>query len=263
MFPDLRKEDYRVTSEEDRKYNCIAHAADRSDVPWWPVEEGTDGGFWPAGVPREETLDAFVLAYGTQGYVPCDSADVEPGCEKIALYVNADGTPSHAAKQTSSGAWSSKLGNWEDIEHKTLANLEASPGGAAGYGKVARILKRRRPGTIEMEAVKLFEMGELEAERSGAGRLYLEFLRCPALSAGLYELAAGAEDAQRPHAEDEVYYIVRGRASFKGGGQERSVGPGSVIFVKAGEEHRFLDITEDLAALVFFAPAEGTTQSTV
>jgi mannose-6-phosphate isomerase-like protein (cupin superfamily) len=65
-------------------------------------------------------------------------------------------------------------------------------------------------------------------------------------------------DPPRPHAEDEVYYVVRGRASFEGGGEDREVAAGSVIFVKAGERHRFHTITEDLSILVFFAPAEGT-----
>jgi hypothetical protein len=31
-----------------------------------------------------------------------------------------------------------------------------------------------------------------------------------------------------------------------------------VIFVPAGEEHRFVDVVEDLALLVVFGPAYGT-----
>src|SRR5262245_55933835 len=143
-FPNLRKEDYHVTSEADPDYNCIAHAAGRSDAPWWPVEEGTEGVFWPEGVPREETLECFIRAFGTEGYEPCDSPDPEESFDKIALYIGVDGIPSHAARQLASGAWSSKLGDWEDIEHKTLAGLQAGEGGAAGYGKVAGILRRKR-----------------------------------------------------------------------------------------------------------------------
>jgi len=30
------------------------------------------------------------------------------------------------------------------------------------------------------------------------------------------------------------------------------------IYVAAGEDHRFTDVTDDLAAIVLFAPAEGT-----
>jgi mannose-6-phosphate isomerase-like protein (cupin superfamily) len=79
----------------------------------------------------------------------------------------------------------------------------------------------------------------------------------PALSAGLYRLPAGAADPQKPHADDEVYYVVSGRASLRVGTEDRAVGPGTVVFVRAGVEHRFHAITEDLTALVFFAPAES------
>jgi mannose-6-phosphate isomerase-like protein (cupin superfamily) len=102
-----------------------------------------------------------------------------------------------------------------------------------------------------------FELSDLAAARRRSNRLYLEFLRVPALSAGLYELPAGGVDPQRPHAEDEVYCVVSGRGSFRAGAEERAVGPGTVLFVKAGLEHRFHTITEDLTVLVFFAPAES------
>jgi mannose-6-phosphate isomerase-like protein (cupin superfamily) len=94
------------------------------------------------------------------------------------------------------------------------------------------------------------------SERAQSGRAYLEFLRVPALSAGLYELPAGRTDPQQPHSEDEVYYVARGRAQIRVAGEDRAVGPGSVVFVAAGVEHRFHSIEEDLAVLVFFAPAE-------
>lgn len=85
---------------------------------------------------------------------------------------------------------------------------------------------------------------------------YHEFLRIPAMSAGIYVLAAGAVDRQRPHREDEIYYVVRGKAKMRLGTEERSVQKGSVIFVEPGLEHRFFDIEEELVLLVVFAPAE-------
>jgi mannose-6-phosphate isomerase-like protein (cupin superfamily) len=106
--------------------------------------------------------------------------------------------------------------------------------------------------------MQLFEIAKVAAERAASGRLYREFLRCPALSVGLYELTAGTEDPQQPHMEDEVYYVLSGRGMFRSGGGERAVASGSVIFVPAREEHRFHSITEDLALLVVFAPAEGS-----
>jgi mannose-6-phosphate isomerase-like protein (cupin superfamily) len=97
---------------------------------------------------------------------------------------------------------------------------------------------------------------EMDRQRVQRGKAYGEFLRVPSMSAGLYVLAAGAEDTQRPHREDEMYYVVRGRARFRAGEEDREVSAGSVLFVAAEVEHRFHDIKEELAALVFFAPPE-------
>jgi quercetin dioxygenase-like cupin family protein len=102
-----------------------------------------------------------------------------------------------------------------------------------------------------------FDPSDLEQQRAASGNLYLEFLRLPSLSAGLYVLAAGARDPQRPHHEDEMYYVIRGRARFRAGDEDREVSAGNVLFVPAEVEHRFHDITEELAVLVFFAPAES------
>ena len=100
------------------------------------------------------------------------------------------------------------------------------------------------------------QLSEIDEQRSQSGKLYREFLRVPAMSAGLYVLPVGGSDPQRPHREDEMYYVVR-RARFKAAGEDREVSAGSVIFVGAEVEHRFYDITEELGVLVFFAPAES------
>jgi mannose-6-phosphate isomerase-like protein (cupin superfamily) len=102
-----------------------------------------------------------------------------------------------------------------------------------------------------------FTLDEIDGQRALRGKLYREFLRVPALSAGLYVLAAGAADPQRPHHEDELYYVVRGRARFRAGDVDREISAGSVLFVAAEVEHRFYQIAEELAVLVFFAPAES------
>lgn len=99
-------------------------------------------------------------------------------------------------------------------------------------------------------------VGEIDQQPARSGKLYREFLRVPTMSAGLYVLAAGATDAQLPHHEDEIYYVLRGRAHFKAGDEDQEISAGSVLFVAAEVEHRFYDITEELAVLVFFAPAE-------
>jgi mannose-6-phosphate isomerase-like protein (cupin superfamily) len=104
--------------------------------------------------------------------------------------------------------------------------------------------------------MQAFELAELRNRQEAGGRLYHEFLRVPALSAGLYVLAAGGVDPQKPHTEDEVYYVVAGRAQFTCAGQTIDIQAGTTIYVAAGDEHRFHDIAEELAILVFFAPAE-------
>jgi mannose-6-phosphate isomerase-like protein (cupin superfamily) len=100
-------------------------------------------------------------------------------------------------------------------------------------------------------------LAEVERQRSESGQSYREFLRGPTMSAGLYVLGAGATDRQKPHHEDEVYHVIRGRARFHADKEDREVSAGSVMFVAAEVGHRFYDITEELAVLVFFAPAES------
>jgi mannose-6-phosphate isomerase-like protein (cupin superfamily) len=101
-----------------------------------------------------------------------------------------------------------------------------------------------------------FDLSDIERQRREAGELYQEFLRVPSMSAGLYVLEAGAEDPQSPHQQDEIYYVVSGRATIAVAGEDRRVEPGSVVFVAAGVEHRFHSIDERLELLVLFAPAE-------
>jgi mannose-6-phosphate isomerase-like protein (cupin superfamily) len=95
----------------------------------------------------------------------------------------------------------------------------------------------------------------LEAARA-AGDQWREFLRAGMFSAGVYRLAAGEVDRQTPHAEDEIYYVLAGRAELEVEGKRQAVEPGSIAFVAKLAEHRFVDITEDLELLVIFAPPE-------
>lgn len=107
-------------------------------------------------------------------------------------------------------------------------------------------------------SVQMFSLDKVLAERETSNRPWLEFLRVPSLSMGVYHLRAGQSDPQQPHTEDEVYYVVDGRASFRAGTEERAVGPGTLLFVERAVEHRFVAITKDLTVLVFFAPPEGS-----
>jgi mannose-6-phosphate isomerase-like protein (cupin superfamily) len=104
----------------------------------------------------------------------------------------------------------------------------------------------------------LHEAGAFTAPASGSGAHWAEQLRVSDLSVGTYSVPAGGVDDQEPHTEDEIYVVTSGRARLVAGGQSAPVGPGAVIYVPAGEEHRFTGITEDLSLLVLFAPAEYT-----
>jgi mannose-6-phosphate isomerase-like protein (cupin superfamily) len=106
--------------------------------------------------------------------------------------------------------------------------------------------------------MEAFDLNQLLSEHDFSAEPYLEFLRVPSLSVGLYVLPAGATDPQLPHTEDEVYHVVGGRARIRAGAEDRAVEAGTVVFVDAGVDHRFHPIEEDLTVLVFFAPAEGS-----
>ncbi len=105
---------------------------------------------------------------------------------------------------------------------------------------------------------QVYELSDLVERRRRTDRPWMEFLRAGSLSMGLYVLPPGATDRQSPHTEDEVYHVISGRGILQVAGEDRSVGPGSVIFVPARSAHHFHGIKEELTALVFFSPAEGT-----
>ncbi|MEP4485043.1 MAG: cupin domain-containing protein [Halioglobus sp.] len=102
---------------------------------------------------------------------------------------------------------------------------------------------------------QVIDLEEVKKEFKGETVEYLEFLRVPTLSCGLYSLAAGSKDMQSPHDEDEVYVVLKGKARMRLGDDERSVGPGSLLYVGAATDHSFFEIEEDMTLLVFFASA--------
>jgi len=87
---------------------------------------------------------------------------------------------------------------------------------------------------------------------------WVEQLRVPDLSVGTYSIPSGGVDDQSPHTEDEIYVCTRGRATLRTPSGDAAIAPGVVVYVPAGEEHRFVDVTEDLSLFVLFAPAEGS-----
>ncbi|MBL8099879.1 MAG: cupin domain-containing protein [Anaerolineales bacterium] len=104
--------------------------------------------------------------------------------------------------------------------------------------------------------MQAYELAHLISQRESSNQAYLEFLKVPDLSMGLYVLPAGSIDMQSPHTEDEVYYVVSGKAKIKVADEDKDVSAGSIIYVAKNVEHRFHSIEEELTLLVFFAPAE-------
>ena len=136
-FPNLRDEDWRQTSEIDPVYNCVAYAAGRTDVFWWPDPFAPPlDDYWPTNVTREETIEAFVELYATFHYEPCTDGSLESGYEKVVIYAIST-TPTHAARQLPDGTWTSKLGTYEDIQHHDLECLNGPC-----YGQPVRFMRR-------------------------------------------------------------------------------------------------------------------------
>jgi hypothetical protein len=137
LFPGLCGSGYQITSPADGAYNCAAWAAGDVRAWWWPDAGG--GGFWPAGALREETVAAFQAAFAALGYVDCADEGLQAGWERIAVFADASGNPTHVARQLPSGRWTSKLGELVDIEH-ALHDLSGRE-----YGSVVLRMKRPLP----------------------------------------------------------------------------------------------------------------------
>ena len=138
IFPNLAATGYRVTSPITPDYNCIAWAAEKTETPWWPV--ALSPYHWPIQVPRVVSVQAFEEGFRTLGCEPCAGGQLEAGVEKVAIYADQNGEPTHMARQLRSDAWTSKLGDLEDIEHQVVDGVEGDC-----YGRVVRFLKRKLP----------------------------------------------------------------------------------------------------------------------
>ncbi|MDQ3919847.1 MAG: hypothetical protein M3348_15375 [Acidobacteriota bacterium] len=124
-----------VTSKGTFKYNCAAYAFKDETKPWWPIDPKKAGRYyyWPDGLPRNNSVADFILAFEREGFEKCDTGDHEEGYEKVAIYVDASDTPKHLARDEGDGRWKSKLGDLQDIRHHTLDAVETADYGTAKY----------------------------------------------------------------------------------------------------------------------------------
>ena len=141
-FENITVQDFECRSDPDDDYNCIAWALGKTHQFWWPRDLG--GFYWPPGLPKEplnqETIDNFIAAFRTEGYKRCRNGRPQHKYQKIALYVNAQRRPKHAARLLDTGKWTSKLRPSEDIEHRTLQCVEGRD-----YGRAVMFFKRKLP----------------------------------------------------------------------------------------------------------------------
>lgn len=130
--PNLTDNNHKVESKKTFRYNCVAWAAGFSNKKW-----GHQAGYFrPDDVDPSPGIEFLVALFASLGFKKCDDGDFEKGFEKVALYA-ADDEWQHAARQKGNGKWTSKIGDFEDIEHD-------SPNDVAGgsYGTVVRFMKR-------------------------------------------------------------------------------------------------------------------------
>jgi hypothetical protein len=137
LFPSLRQTSYSITSPASDFPNCVGWAL-RSDLNFEPRLSNFIGGYyWPDGIRRDDSVEAWIELFELHGYRRCDSADLEEGIEKIAIYSDSNGEALHVARQLSSGEWTSKIGKLEDIRHRALDDLAGRD-----YGHVSVLMRR-------------------------------------------------------------------------------------------------------------------------
>lgn len=133
-FPNSSIQPFLITSPDTPTYNCISWAFEDSSRWYWP--DPSNIYFWPDNVLRSVTLDSFIALFATKKYEPCKDGSNEVGYTKIAIFVDADGIPTHAARQLPDGFWTSKLGQNIDVQH-TIFSIQDGD-----YGNVALYMRR-------------------------------------------------------------------------------------------------------------------------
>ena len=146
-FPKLSiDKNFKMVSDFDLKYNCIAYACGKNDRFYWP-DSTKDGIEWPFGLPLNESIGTFISLFEHYKYQVCDDHMYEENYQKVALY-ELNGTCSHASLQRFNGLWKSKMGYLEDIEHSDPFTIEGP-----GYGLVKVFMKRANDG-FKLKEVK-------------------------------------------------------------------------------------------------------------
>jgi hypothetical protein len=137
-FPNLSGTNHQITSPKTWEYNCIGWAANDEGRWWWPFGSVNDTeAYWPPNVTKSLSEESFIAAFATLGYSVAMNGELEHGKEKVVLYTDEQGKPTHMARQLNNGQWTSKLGPNHDISH-IAPDVVCGP----SYGKVSVFLER-------------------------------------------------------------------------------------------------------------------------
>lgn len=141
LFPQLASSGCSVTSPYDRTYNCVAWLAGDTERWWEPSPVPVPGLYWPAGLPTDPDRRAYDALFRSWSYSRCTDGELEPGVEKLAIWFEGEAFK-HVARQLENGWWTSKLGYWHDVSHRTLVAIMGS--GAWEFSGAPIFMKRRR-----------------------------------------------------------------------------------------------------------------------
>lgn len=131
LFPNLKTTGYRVTSPDSPLYNCIAWVFEDS-LNWWEPTPFVNY-YWPKEIPKQNSVKTYAQLLHKFGFIKCNDGKLEKGYQKIAIYINAQDTPTHLARQLKNGEWTSKIGTIKDIVHNNLKGLEGKEYGIASF----------------------------------------------------------------------------------------------------------------------------------
>jgi hypothetical protein len=135
QLPRLADRGFTITSHATRDYNCVAWSLENDTQNWWPIDIG--GYFWPTDA-TEPSMSDFEQVYADLGYARCKHTNHEDGTDQVAIYIDPSGIPRHAARRLDNGSWTSKLGDFEDIEHADVNGVCCDT-----YGETVIIFCRR------------------------------------------------------------------------------------------------------------------------
>lgn len=134
-FPRLSGETFEIVAQPSIQYNCIAYAV--GDVSeWWDYVE--EDHYWPDYAARSDSIEILVEVFAGLGFEQCQDSSLESGYEKVALYEDR-GVFQHAALQTPTGRWRSKMGKGPVIEHRSPESLSDGM-----YGSPTIYMRRQR-----------------------------------------------------------------------------------------------------------------------